>query len=276
MLILFTVILKKIFGKKLVLIPRGFQKAWAYPLINCHNLKTDRFFGFYSADLWSFVGYSHCEALWWRRQLRVLQEGRGRGKSGQQRMRRHPVSSVMKMTAATIAGVRRTRHSRRTAHAQTPSQLRDEDDSCYYCRIEEDAAMQANSACADTQSALWWKWQLRLLQEWRGRGKGGEQRMRRHPVSSVMKMTAASIAGVRRTRQNRRTAHAQTPSQLRAAALCVQSVEKRPGTLIATSGEGWDMLTVSYQCCGSGSGIRDPGSGIGCFLTPGSGIRDPE
>ncbi len=22
--------------------------------------------------------------------------------------------------------------------------------------------------------------------------------------------------------------------------------------------------------------IRDPGSGIGCFLTPGSGIRDPE
>jgi hypothetical protein len=33
------------------------------------------------------------------------------------------------------------------------------------------------------------------------------------------------------------------------------------------------------QCCGSGSGIRNPGSGIrdpglGTFLTPGSGIRD--
>jgi hypothetical protein len=27
------------------------------------------------------------------------------------------------------------------------------------------------------------------------------------------------------------------------------------------------------QCCGSGSGIRDPG--LGTFLTPGSGIRDP-
>jgi hypothetical protein len=26
------------------------------------------------------------------------------------------------------------------------------------------------------------------------------------------------------------------------------------------------------QCCGSGSGIRDPG--LGAFLTPGSGIRD--
>jgi hypothetical protein len=69
-------------------------------------------------------------------------------------MRRYPVSSVMKMTAAIIAGVRRTRQSRRTAHAQTPSQLRDEDDSCDYCRREEDAAKQANSACADTQSAL--------------------------------------------------------------------------------------------------------------------------
>ncbi len=60
-----------------------------------------------------------------------------------------------------------------------------------------------------------------------------------------MKTTAAIITGGKRTRQNRRTAHAQTPSQLRAAAtaaLFVQSVEKRPGTLIATSGEGGDML----------------------------------
>ncbi len=92
----------------------------------------------------------------------------------------------------------------------------DEDDNnCDYCRREEDAAKQANSACADTQSALWWRWQLLLLQEWGGRGKAGERRMRRHPVSSVMKMTAATIAGVRRTRQSRRTTHAQTPSQLR-------------------------------------------------------------
>jgi hypothetical protein len=70
--------------------------------------------------------------------------------------------------------------------------------------------------------------------------------MRRHPVSSVMKMTAATIAGVRRTRQiSRLTAHAQTPSQLRAAAaLCVQSVDKRRGTLIATSGEGENMLQL--------------------------------
>jgi hypothetical protein len=60
--------------------------------------------------------------------------------------------------------------------------------------------------------------------------------MRRHPISSVMKMTAAIIAGVR-----------QAPSQLRAAAtavLCVQSVEKRRGTSIATSGEGGDMLVL--------------------------------
>jgi hypothetical protein len=66
-------------------------------------------------------------------------------------MRRHPVSSMMKMTAAIIAGVRRTRQNRRTAHALTPNQLCDEDDSCDYCRSEEDAAKQANSACADTQ-----------------------------------------------------------------------------------------------------------------------------
>jgi hypothetical protein len=69
-------------------------------------------------------------------------------------MRRHPVTSVMKMTAAIIAGVRRTRQSRLTAHAQIPSHLCDEDDSCDYCRSEEDAAnKQANNACADTQSA---------------------------------------------------------------------------------------------------------------------------
>ncbi len=62
---------------------------------------------------------------------------------------------MLKTTAATIAGVKRTRQiSRRTAHAQTPSQLCDEDDSCDYCRSEEDAAnKQANSACADTQAA---------------------------------------------------------------------------------------------------------------------------
>ncbi len=60
-------------------------------------------------------------------------------------------------------------------------------------------------------------------------------------------MTAVIIAGGKRTRQSKRTAHAQTPSQLRAAAAaapCVQSVEKRRGTLIATSGEGGDMLVL--------------------------------
>ncbi len=34
------------------------------------------------------------------------------------------------------------------------------------------------------------------------------------------------------------------------------------------------FFLVEKQCCGSGSEIRDPGSGA--FLTPGSGIRDPE
>jgi hypothetical protein len=45
------------------------------------------------------------------------------------------------------------------------------------------------------------------------------------------------------------------------------------------------IFLISFMLLGSGQGYvciicsvadPDPGSGIGCFLTPGSGIRDPE
>jgi hypothetical protein len=38
--------------------------------------------------------------------------------------------------------------------------------------------------------------------------------------------------------------------------------------MLAAQGGGWSIQVSIYQCCESGSGIR-------CFLTPGSGVRVP-